>query len=71
MDFVSKHSGISPEDFQALMLQKDDMAADVGNVLYGEEAVRMKLIDYVGGLSDGLQCLYRQIDRRKGQPAEP
>ena len=71
VDFVSKHSGISPEDFQALMLQKDDMAADVGSVLYGEEAVRMKLIDYVGGLSDGLQCLYRQIDRRKGQPAEP
>ena len=71
VDFVSKHSGISPEDFQALMLQKDDMAADVGSVLYGEEAVRLKLIDYVGGLSDGLQCLYRQIDQRKGQPAEP
>lgn len=61
--FVSGHSHISAEDFQALMLRKDDMAADVGSVLYGEEAVQAGLIDQVGGLSDGLQCLYRQIEQ--------
>ena len=64
--FVSGHSQISEEDFQALMLKKDDMAADVGSVLYGEEAVRKGIIDAVGGLSDGLACLYRQIGERKG-----
>lgn len=64
--FVSGHSHISAEDFQALMLRKDDMAADVGSVLYGEEAVKLGLIDTVGGLSDGLQCLYRQIDQVRG-----
>ena len=64
--FVSGHSHISAEDFQALMLRKDDMAADVGSVLYGEEAVKLGLIDTVGGLSDGLQCLYRQIDQARG-----
>ena len=69
VDFVARHSQISPEDFQALMLRKDDMAADVGSVIYGEEAVQLRLIDAVGGLSDGLQCLYRQIDQRKGIPA--
>ena len=69
VDFVARHSRISPEEFQALMLRKDDMAADVGSVIYGEEAVRLKLIDAVGGLSDGLQCLYRQIDQRRGKPA--
>ena len=63
--FVSGHSRISAEDFQALMLKKDDMAADVGSVLYGEEAVRLGIIDQVGGLSDGLQCLYRQIGERE------
>ncbi|WP_298021909.1 ClpP family protease [uncultured Dysosmobacter sp.] len=67
--FVSGHSHISGEDFQALMLKKDDMAADVGSVIYGEEAVQLGLIDQVGGLSDGLQCLYRQIGERKGKPA--
>ena len=48
------------------MLQKEDMAADVGSVIYGEEAVRLGIIDQVGGLSDGLACLYRQIGERKG-----
>ena len=63
--FVSGHSNISPERFQSLMLQKEDMAADVGSVIYGEEAVRLGIIDQVGGLSDGLACLYRQIGERK------
>ena len=43
--FVSGHSHISAEDFQTLMLRKDDMAADVGSVIYGEEAVELGLID--------------------------
>ena len=61
--FVSGHSQISAEKFQSLMLKKDDMAADVGSVIYGEEAVRLGIIDAVGGLSDGLACLYRQIGK--------
>ena len=44
-----------------------DMAADVGSVVYGEEAVSLGIIDQVGGLSDGLQCLYRQIEEAKGK----
>ncbi len=51
------------------MLRKDDMAADVGSVIYGEEAVSLGLIDQVGGLSDGLRCLYRQIEEHKGKKA--
>ena len=66
VDFVSRHSRISRENFTALMLKKDDMAADVGSVLYGEEAVEKGIIDAVGGLSDGLACLYRQIREQKG-----
>ena len=69
--FVSGHSQISAEDFQTLMLKKDDMAADVGSVLYGEEAVRRGIIDDVGGLAEGLACLYRQIEQNKGKPAAP
>ena len=63
--FVSGHSRISARDFEALMLKKDDMAADVGSVLYGEEAVEKGIIDQVGGLSEGLACLYRQIAERR------
>ena len=63
--FVAGHSGISGEKFQELMLCKDDMAADVGSVIYGEEAVRLGIIDEVGGLSQGLAWLYRRMDERK------
>ena len=63
--FVAGHSHIPGEDFQALMLKKDDMAADVGSVIYGEEAVKLGLIDEVGGLSDGLNWLYGEIDAGK------
>ena len=62
-----RHSQITAQKFQALMLKKDDMAADVGSVVYGEEAVSLGIIDQVGGLSDGLQCLYRQIEEAKGK----
>ena len=67
--FVSGHSQISAEDFQALMLKKDDMAADVGSVIYGEEAVRMGIIEGVHAAKSGHPGLYRQIGERKGRPA--
>ena len=63
--FVAGHSGISGEKFQELMLSKDDMAADVGSVIYGEEAVRLGIIDEVGGLAQGLAWLYRRMDEGK------
>lgn len=64
--FVARHSHISAEKFQELMLSKDDMAADVGSVLYGEEAVALGIIDQLGGLTEGLAYLYRQMDQRRG-----
>ncbi len=63
--FVSGHSRISAKEFESLMLKTGEMAADVGSVIYGEEAVHLGLIDQVGGLADGLNCLYRQIDAQK------
>lgn len=67
--FVSGHSGISAKRFEELMLKKEDMAADVGSVLYGEEAVKEGIIDAVGGLSDGLAALYEMIGKKKEKPA--
>ena len=64
--FVAGHSRISVEKFQALMLAKDDMAADVGSVIYGEEAVHLGIIDQLGGLREGLDWLYRKMDETRG-----
>ena len=62
--FVSGHSQISQKDFEALMLAKEDMAADVGSVIYGEEAVRLGIIDQLGGLPEGLDWLYRKMEEK-------
>lgn len=68
--FVCANSHISEEQFLKLMFKTGEMAADVGSVLYGEEAVSLGLIDHVGCLSDALECLYGQIEEKKGHPAE-
>ncbi len=66
-DFVTRNSRISRKDFEGLMLNTGEMAADVGSVIYGEEAVRLGLIDHLGGLSDALACLHRRMREFKQQ----
>jgi ATP-dependent protease ClpP protease subunit len=61
VSFVAKNSNISEKKFLNLMLKTGEMAADVGSVIYGEEAVNLGLIDRIGGLSDALESLYQQI----------
>ncbi len=63
--FVAGNSRVSAERFRELMLSSGDMANDVGTVLYGEQAVAEGIIDRVGTLSDALDALYGQIQRRK------
>ena len=65
VSFVAKNSRISREKFLSLMLKTGEMAADVGSVIYGEEAVKLGLIDQIGSLSDALECLYEQIQRSR------
>ena len=69
--FVVANSRIKREDFTKLMLQTGELAADVGSVIYGEEAVELGLIDEIGGLSDALTYLHKMIEQRKrAEPAE-
>lgn len=65
LQFVTANSGIKRESFTKLMLQTGELAADVGSVIYGEEAVELGLIDKIGGLSDALTCLYEMIAEKK------
>ena len=63
--FVVGHSRISEKKFLELMLKTGEMAADVGSVLYGEEAVALGLMDQLGSLSDALSALYGMMDEKK------
>ncbi len=68
--FVTGNSRISREQFVSMMMNTGELANDVGTVLYGEEAVSCGLIDRIGGLSDALGWLHRQI-REKCPGEEP
>lgn len=59
--FVTSHSNIAREDYLRLMTNTDELANDVGSVIYGAEAVRLGLIDAIGTLSDALDYLHREI----------
>jgi ATP-dependent protease ClpP protease subunit len=65
VQFVSKNSGISKEDFRKLMLKTGELANDVGTVLFGEDAVNSGLINEVGGLSSAMNKLYELIEQRR------
>ena len=61
IDFVTRNSRVDRETFTRLMLKTGEIAADVGSVIYGEEAVRIGLIDHLGSLSDALACLHEMM----------
>lgn len=65
LQFVTANSNVKREAFTKLMLKTGELAADVGSVIYGEEAVELGLIDRIGGLSDALHCLYEMIGEKK------
>ena len=65
VEFVTRNSHISKEKFLKLMLDTDEIANDIGTVLFGNEAVECGLIDSVGGLDDALNALYKMIKEEK------
>ena len=55
--FVTEHSSITSEKFNAFMMNTDMMSNDVGTILCGEEAVNCGLIDSTGGIAQSLEKL--------------
>lgn len=65
VSFVVKNSNIQREKFIEMMMKIGELASDVGTVMYGEEAVKIGLIDQLGGLSDALEWLHAEIKKNK------
>lgn len=61
VDFIVEHSNARKEDIEAKMNCTDNMANDVGTLLFGPEAVEMGLIDEIGSLSQALKKLREMI----------
>lgn len=65
IEFVVSNSGISHEEFKKLMLTTDDIANDVGSILFAGKAVECGLINEMGGLKDALEKMYNLIEEKK------
>ena len=61
--FVAAHSGMTEKRYTELMLRTGELVMDVGTVLDGRKAVREKLVDQLGGISDALEWLYQEIEK--------
>jgi len=61
IDFVTRNSRVDRQTLTRLMLKTGEIAADVGSVIYGNEAVRIGLIDELGSLSDALGALHEMM----------
>ena len=68
--FITENSRISPEKLNELMMNTGEMSSDIGSIVYGEEAVEIGLIDMVGGLSDALNYLHGEIQRRREEKSK-
>lgn len=65
--FVTGNSHMSPQRFNELCMNTDELATDVGSVLDGEAAVAEGLIDCLGSLSDAIEALDNMIDENKAE----
>lgn len=62
--FIVEHSHIKEDKLTELMLRPDELATDVGSIVEGSEAVKLGLIDRVGGLEEALEALREMIQNK-------
>ena len=60
--FLSKHSHMTQDQIEELMLNPTQLVKDVGTMPEGPEAVAVGLMDEVGGLKEALAKLHQMID---------
>lgn len=65
VNFVTKHSHISEEEFKDLMFAKGNLTRDIGTNVIGIDAVKSGLIDGVGGVGEAMTKLNELIDLHK------
>ena len=70
VDFIERTSKASRREIVRLMNDTDELANDVGTILYGKEAVEVGLIDQVGGLDKALEKLKEMIEKNESPSEE-
>jgi len=63
--FITAHSDITEKKLSEFMFSTGELAADVGSIIDGETAVKVGLINKIGGLSDALGELKIMCHKRE------
>ncbi|HEY3315443.1 MAG TPA: ATP-dependent Clp protease proteolytic subunit [Bacillota bacterium] len=69
--FVVANSRISEAKYRELMFRTGELARDIGTVLVGKDAVKIGLIDDVGGIAEAVAKVQELIRHRRGRRAKP
>ncbi|TYS00437.1 ClpP family protease [Rossellomorea vietnamensis] len=70
VNFVTRHSKVTEEDFKELMFAKGNLTRDIGTNVVGEDAVKYGLIDGVGGVGEAIKKLNELISLKVGSKEE-
>ncbi len=63
-EYITKHCGITKEDYLKLINNKNDLTQDIGSMVSGPDTVAYGLIKETGGLSDAVNMLEKLILRK-------
>jgi len=67
IQFIVQNSRIKLEVLREMMFRTGELVRDVGTVLVGEEAVRVGLIDGVGGVAEAIERLHQLCGAAQGE----
>ena len=65
LKFIEEHTGVGKSVLEKMMLRQGMMVKDLGTILVGKMAVEQGIIDEVGGVSEALFWLHREITQRR------
>ncbi|MBR5527757.1 MAG: ATP-dependent Clp protease proteolytic subunit [Clostridia bacterium] len=64
INFITRNSHVDENVLKKLMLETDELVADIGTVIDGAKAVEIGLIDKVGTLSDAINTLKNAVNKK-------
>ena len=63
--FICRNSRVDRAELEALMMRPDELSTDIGSIIDGNEAVRLGLIDEVGGLGAAMDALREMMQQQR------
>jgi len=70
INFITANSKMDEQSFRKLMTTTGELARDIGTVIVGKEAVKLGLIDELGGVGEAIKKMNSLIEESKSKSTE-